>query len=214
MTHQCRKCGTILNDGNWAPSFQEKYDYICKSCMLEVGRSWRERNPEKKMVADRRRRKEHPEKARLKSEIDNRRRGVLPLNENTACSSFLGIHVAEGLLYRVFNDVEVMPMNNVGYDFTCNKGMIDCNISCQRNDRRWVSWKFNIRRNVVADYFICLALDNRNDMNLLHIWLLPGNEFNHLQVASISQGTVRKWDAYRINVEKVSACCDVLKTVE
>lgn len=125
---------------------------------------------------------------------------------------FLGVHIAERVLSYVFKDVEVMPYGNPGYDFTCNKGkLIDAKSSCIRKDG---SWMFSIRRNIVADFFICLAFDNRKDLTPLHAWMIPGNKLNHLKTTSISQSTIHKWDEYRLDLSKISACCDEIRGEE
>ena len=131
------------------------------------------------------------------------------MSENKECASYLGVFVAERVLSHVFKDVEVMPYGNPGYDIVCNKGkLIDVKCACLGKGGRWV---FNIRRNIVADYFLCLAFDNRDDLNPEHTWLIPGDIVNHLKGTGISPITIHKWDEYKIDVDKVSACCDVMR---
>jgi hypothetical protein len=45
----------------------------------------------------------------------------------------------------------------------------------------------------------------------IHVWLLPGNEFNHLIDAAIRPSTIPKWDAYRLDISKISECCVTMK---
>ena len=55
---------------------------------------------------------------------------------NTACSLFLGVHVAERVLSHVFKQVKRMPNGNVGYDFTCARGRkIDVKSACVTSKR-------------------------------------------------------------------------------
>ena len=179
----CRKCGTELTDENWYPSHHKKNEYICKGCSNVRGRK--------------------------SSIISERRKGVQPFNENMRCGMYLGVHIAEGVLGRVFKNVERMPMNNPGYDFICNKGKkIDVKSSCQRGGG---GWSFGIRHNIIADYFLCLAFDNREDLTPLHVWMIPGCKISHLKGLSINQGTINKWDEYALDISKVAACCDTLK---
>lgn len=228
MIDKCRKCNVLLDDDNWSPSFRKNHDRICKSCMREVRRLWRKENPEKQTAADRRyreensekireserrRRKENPEKARMKSEVDNRRRGLRPFNENKECGLYLGVHVAERLLQRVFKDVGRMPHGNPGYDFICNNGyLIDSKSSCTYiRQGRSPSWQFSIRNNIIADYFVLLAFDNRYDLEPLHIWMIPGNVINDRASVCVSESTICKWDEYALDINKVVMCCDTMK---
>jgi DNA-binding transcriptional ArsR family regulator len=113
-------------------------------------------------------------------------------------------------LSKVFNDVERMPMHNPGYDVVCNRGKkVDIKSSCKRNDGVWA---FHIARNEIADYFLCLAFDNREDLNPLHAWLIPGSVVNHLTAASVSLATIHKWDEYRIDTSKIVEGCDSMRT--
>lgn len=204
MDHKCRKCGDELTVGeNWYPSLQKAYNYICKECHDERNRLWQ---------------KDNPEKVKATWTRWNRKHGVRPFNENKTCSSYLGIHVAERVLRHVFKDVETMPYGNRGYDVICNHGkLIDiksaCVLSSLVDGIEYLRWLFTIERNTIADYFLCIAFDNRMDLDPLYIWLLPGCKFNHLKHASISPSTIHKWDAYRLDVSKVSACCDTIRGV-
>jgi hypothetical protein len=168
--------------------------YTCKECHNERVRVWRTANPEKE---------------RANHTRSTRKAGQRPFNENKECSSYLGIHVAERVLSHVFKDVKRMPLNNRGFDFICSKGKkVDVKSAClQKNG----AWKFNINHNIIADYFLCLAFDNREDLNPLHAWLIPGGKVNHLVSAVISQSTINKWDEYRLDLSKVNACCDSLR---
>jgi DNA-binding transcriptional ArsR family regulator len=141
---------------------------------------------------------------------ENERYDHRPFNEDRDCPLFLGIHVAERVLSHVFKDVERMPMHNPGYDFICNRGKkIDVKSACMRGNK--ASWAFSIHRNTTADYFLCLAFDNRTDLNPLYAWLLPGSKVQHLTAAGVSISTISKWESYRIDISKISKCCDVLK---
>jgi len=145
--------------------------------------------------------------------------------ENRECSMFLGVHVAERVIRSVFKNVKMMPPRNHGYDLICDRGKIDVKAACLckqreyfyepgygiKRDRHPGRWNFVINRNTVANYFLCIAFDNRRNLNPQHLWLLPGNKFNHLKGASIGESTVHKWDQYRLDIGKVVASCDKLK---
>ena len=137
----------------------------------------------------------------------------LPMNKNKLCPQYLGIIVAEKVLSKVFKNVEVMPMHNPGYDFICGKGYkVDSKASCTyKNKNRSNLWSFTINKNKVADYFACLAFDNRNDINPLHFWLIPGSLVNDKKNITISESTISKWDEYKLDINKVIKCCNNLK---
>ena len=220
----CRVCGIALNDDNWAPSRKKGNRRICRSCSREYLREWHKAHPTKRSEYSRRERTKHPEiikertkqyykknSEKMKEQYRKQRHidGQRLYHENRECASFLGVHVAERVLSHVFKDVERMPMHNPGFDFVCNKGKkIDVKSSCQRKDGRW---DFHISRNTIADYFLCIAFDNRRDLNPLNVWLFPGAMINHLMNASVSISTVDKWDNYKLDVSKVNNCCDAIR---
>lgn len=141
---------------------------------------------------------------------DQKRLGRKKFSENKTCSMYLGIHVAEQVLSKVFKNVEIMPMNNPGYDFVCNHGKkIDVKSSCVHKNQN--GWVFAINKNEIADYFLCIAFDNRKNLNPLHLWLLPSNHVNNMNKASISPKTIHKWDEYKLEISPVVSCCDHIR---
>ena len=145
-----------------------------------------------------------------------RAHGIKPASENKQCPSFLGVHIAERVLSKVFKDVKKMPPNHAGYDFICNRGKkIDVKSACTRTcDKSNNRWDFGINRNQIADYFLCLAFDNRENLNPLHIWLIPGHIVNHLKSATRAESTLSKWDKYKLDIDKVVKCCDIIKQTD
>jgi hypothetical protein len=133
---------------------------------------------------------------------------------NPNCGAYLGIVVAEKVLAKVFKNVQQMPNCNPGYDFKCNNGFkIDVKAACSIKDYPH-SWMFAIRRNTEADYFLCMAFDNRVDLNPQYIWLIPGKVLNSHVSAHISMSTLDKWAEYELidKLDDVIACCDVMKS--
>ena len=201
----CRVCGVELTDENWAQSNQKDGSCICKECKKEYMRLYQERNRDKINAQQRLRRKDNPEKYKANWTTSNRNRGQLPMNKNKKCSSYLGVYKVERLLKHFFNDVVVMPYGNHGYDFVCNNGKkIDSKSGCILKNGN--GWQFRINYNTTADYFWCVAFDNRKDLNIIHIWMLPGDKFNHLSAASISPSTLDKWAEYEQPLDKIMDC--------
>jgi hypothetical protein len=217
-------CGAKLNDDNWHASRRKRGDYICKGCRREqdkqrrrskpeASRQWRQANPgyRSKPEASRQWRQANPEKSKASYTKSKRDQGVRPFNENKECSQFLGVYVAERVLSYVFKDVERMPMNNPGFDFVCNHGkMIDVKSACL-SGTKYPCWHFRIRRNTTADYFLCLAFDNREELTPLHVWLIPGSKLSYLTATSISPSTIHKWDTYRLDISKINDCCVTMR---
>ena len=193
---KCRVCGIELNDETWFPSDRKKNIHICKSCRYKRRKQWVKANPNR---------------AKILWTRNSRKRGYQPFNENKECPAFLGVHITEEVLSRVFKNVQRMPYGNPGYDFICNKGKrIDVKSSCKSKTRN--NWIFTIRHNTIADYFLCLAFDNREDLNPLYVWLLPGNKLNHLKSTTISQSSIHKWDGYILDISKVITCCNTARS--
>lgn len=195
MERKCRVCDVVLSDENCYPSRLKKHDYICKKCHDERMDVWCKANPDKSKDRYTRR---------------NRRYGILPFDENKECTSYLGVYIAEGVLHSVFKDVEVMPHGNHGYDFICNRGKkIDVKSGCLIRGGK--CWMFNIDYNVIADYFLCVAFDDRKNLNPMYIWLIPGDCVSNRRGITISVSTIHKWDSYRLDISKVVDCCNVMR---
>ena len=138
-----------------------------------------------------------------------------PQSENKSCSSYLGIYVAERALSKFFDNITRMPANNPGYDFICGRGFkIDVKSGCltKRKDRR-PDWTFVVSKNKVADYFLCLAFDDRESLDPQHVWLIPGNVVNGQRTITIGNcsKSIARFAKYEKPVDKVIACCNVLR---
>lgn len=129
---------------------------------------------------------------------------------NRACSAYLGCYIAERVLSNVFKNVQMMPIGHPGYDFICGNGY-KIDVKSATFGTKYHRASFNIRKNVIADYFLCIAFDNRTDLNPLYMWLIPGDDINHLNATGVSISTIDKWNKYEIGVDKVVACCDTLR---
>ena len=126
-------------------------------------------------------------------------------------SMFLS-NIAEKALSKFFDHIERMPPGNHGFDFLCGRLFkIDAKCSClhaQTNQN--ARWEFQIDKNQIADYFLCLAFDNRESLTPLHVWVIPGNKINairHFTIANSIQ-SLSKWSKYERPLDKVIACCN------
>lgn len=139
--------------------------------------------------------------------------------DNKKCANYLGIHIAERLLSKIFEDVKRMPYANRGYDFICKRGFkIDVKSSCLSKNRN--NWNFHIDNNQIADYFLLLAFDNREDLNPLHIWLIRGDEIFNKRTVQSRKGitifnTIKNIGLYKSyeqtgKLEKLKECCGKL----
>ena len=137
-----------------------------------------------------------------------------PYSETRNCTVFLGVHVAERLLASVFTGVKQMPYGNPGYDFICGKGYkVDVKSACISYAKRWGGWKFATKNNIIADYFACIALDNRNALNPLHFWLIPTEILSNQLSLTIMEQSVNKWLYYEKPIDKLICGCNLLKVV-
>lgn len=98
----------------------------------------------------------------------------LSISESKNSPQYLGIYIAERLLPDIFQDPIIMTYGNRGYDAICKNNYkvdVKCSIYLFSNNR----WIFTINYNKIADVFLCIAFDNRIDLNVQHIWLIPGD---------------------------------------
>ena len=177
---------------------------ICRKC---YNKQWRKNN----LNYQKEYRKNNKEKLnKQQNEYRHNTNKCQPMNKNKSCASYFGVVVAEQVLSKVFKNVIRMPNNNPGFDFKCSNGfLIDSKAACKIKNRN--SWQFHIFENKIADYFCCLAFDNRNDINPIYAWLIPGNVVNDKQMISISKSTILKWDKYKLDITKIIKCCNNLK---
>lgn len=134
---------------------------------------------------------------------------------NKSCPRWLGEHVAEQILAKSFKNVIRMPKNNPGFDFICGKGKrIDVKSSCLRSNKCLTKhWTFLIKKNQIAEYFLLLGFDNREDLNPLHVWLVPAEVINNKSAIEISSSDkiLKKWSQFEQSLDKVLECCNAMK---
>lgn len=102
----------------------------------------------------------------------------LPAEDNPECSSYFG-DFTESLMIQTFEDVIKMPYGNPGFDWICKNGdKIDNKGVCLGYNiyNNWSGWRFTIRYNNIADWFILSAWDNRSSLNPLHVWAFHKND--------------------------------------
>ncbi len=132
-----------------------------------------------------------------------------PMSEAKDCTLYLGVCIAETALSKFFDNIVRMPHENPGFDFLCGRGYkIDCKSSCIniRKPPRAPCWQFSIKRNKIADYFLCLALDNRENLIPQHVWLIPGHVVNdHKGLSIVNHPTsLEKWSLYEHPTDRVN----------
>lgn len=138
------------------------------------------------------------------------------MSENRDCAQWLGVHIAERALSKFFDHIERLPNNSPGGDFRCGKGfLIDVKSSCLHTDedRKTPRLHFRINHNTRADYFLCLGFTDRESLEPIHVWLIPGNAINHLRSLGISMSprSLAKWAQYERPLERVVCCCSKMK---
>jgi len=136
-----------------------------------------------------------------------------PMNENKLCASYLGVYIAEAALRDIFDVMERMPNNNPGYDYICGRGYkidVKSSILFTHGNGRW---SFAINRNVIADYFLCLAFDSRELLNPMHIWLIPSEQINRKKNFTISLVNIGKWSEYEMPLTKLLIVKEAIKGI-
>ena len=152
-------------------------------------------------------------------ETTREKRGNAPMEDNHECPQWLGVHIAERALSGFFDNIERLPVGTSGGDFRCGKGfLIDVKSACLRVQpmHNTPCLHFTIKRNVVADYFLCLGFSDRESLQPIHVWLIPGKEINHLTGLIIGMGkrSLKRWSKYERPLEKVIVCCNQMKSIE
>lgn len=208
-TRTCSKCGETkpLDEFYDRKDSKDEKRTDCKKCTIKRSREYYQTHRKERSEKGKEYRQKNLDKIR-------ERKGHKPMYENKLCSSYLGVFIAERLCRHLFKDVEVMPYGHTGYDIICNKGKkIDVKSSCTRFlDGDHPHWVFEVDHNIIADFFICVAFDNRINLNLLYMWMIPGHEVNNQGKASISPSTVHKWDEWKRDIDDAKLCCTEMKT--
>ncbi len=103
-----------------------------------------------------------------------------PMSENDNCNSYLGVVIGEEssdkILIEIFGTIEKkMPYGNIGYDRIV-KGRYKIDIKTSVLDNKLNRWTFDIYRNKTATHFLLIAFDNRDNLNIIHVWLIKGED--------------------------------------
>lgn len=203
-TKRCSKCGEIKPSDCFYRNCSRKdgLQIWCKSCQNMAKQKWCDENRIR---------------ARQIWNASNHRRGVCkPLGTNPMCAPYLGVYVAERVLSHVYQKVERASYGNPGWDFKCGKGyLIDVKASCRHHQNsKSDRWEFHTNNNFIADYFLCLAFDNRTHLNPEHVWLIPRDVTKDRgRSISISESMLEKWAEYELHdkLNQVVTCCDSLR---
>lgn len=141
---------------------------------------------------------------------DNWEMEECPMSTNKECAQYLGCYITEQVLSKIFKNVKMMPFGNHGFDIICDNGYKVEIKSSATGDKNGY-WKFAIRKNDIADYFLLMAFDNRENLNPIHLWLIPGKDINHLTSIDIHKTTLEKWIKYEQPLDKVLTCCNEMR---
>jgi hypothetical protein len=137
----------------------------------------------------------------------------VPMAESRKSPVFLGVYVAERALSKFFDHITRMPYGNPGYDFRCGRGF-NIDVKCSTGGGTKGGWYFNIHKNCIADFFLCLAFDNRESLDPQHIWLVPGDILRDKNAFSITNSpkSLEKWVKYERSLDRVNTCCDTMRS--
>ncbi len=106
--------------------------------------------------------------------------GSIPMSENIDSGQYLGIEMAERRVARMLLPIVLekiekeMPYGNPGFDFIChNNQKIDIK-STTLNGLNKLS--FHIRWNNIPEYFMLVGFNNREELNIIGIWMIKKGE--------------------------------------
>lgn len=107
-----------------------------------------------------------------------------PMLDNETCSYYVGImgerEIGRIILPRILGTItEEMPPNYPGFDFIVDNNIkvnvkSACLIDIGKNMKS--RWCYNIDYNEIADYFLCVAFDNREHLYCMHVWLFKRDD--------------------------------------
>jgi len=203
-TYRCSKCNQNLNAAKFCVSGDPSrpVQRWCKDCFRAWGKEYNQRPDVKRHNAITQR--EYCWKVGIHS----------PITERKETSPYLG-NLAEEVLSRYFENVVRMPNNNPGFDFICKRGYkIDVKSACllHANDGRSDAWNFHIRKNKIADKFLCIALRDRKSFSAEHIWLIDGQHVSNRKKISIRENSLAEWAAYEKPID-MARITDSVKSV-
>lgn len=197
---QCSSCGMVMPDTSfYTYKSGVNSGHLLSRCIICSKKCWLQWK------------KTHPGYHTQHAHAIGRKR---PMNEAKDCALYLGVHIAERALSNFFDNIQRMPTNNPGYDFICGKGFkIDVKSSCKHHSTG-STWQFDINKNRDADYFLCLAFDNRENLEPQHVWLIPGSKINDRIGIGISNTTrsLHRWQEYEKRLDKVIERCGVIRS--
>lgn len=197
----CPKCGQIKPIDMFSTHHKGRYTGLpfswCKTCARLGTRRWELANPDHRIE--------------YRRDVGETR----PIEEARDCSTFLGVYIAERALSGFFDNIIRMPRCNPGYDFICGRGFkIDVKSACRRlNSEKLPCWYFNIKQNKIADYFLCLAFNDRDHLTPLHVWLIQAPDINMRDGLFIFDRprSILKWSKYERPLDRVLFCCETLR---
>ncbi len=207
----CPSCNKLKDESDFYKSINRKdgLQLKCKECVKEYNKKKYLLNQKKALESQKKNYWLNRNKVLKLQRNKYYARGGQPMATNKDCSHYLGVHIAEGLVAKYFKNPVRMPMHNKGYDFICSNGYkIDVKSSVVTKSNQWL---FSIKKNKIADYFLCLGFDNRRDLNLLHVWLFPGLIVNNKTGISSITSKISKWSQYEKPIEDIKNCCETLK---
>ena len=168
------------------------------------------------------------------NEYQNMRNHIIgrcqPMSENKNCSSYLGVHIGERVVTKIWDKAIRMPNNTIGYDWTCPKGFkIQQKTSCickskvirdyGSGEYIYDTLAFTINKNNIADYFLLVAFNNRYDLEPFGMWLFKkddivrGRKFNKFKNFKVTLSKIDELKKYEVSdkLEKLKECCSSLK---
>lgn len=231
---KCIECGETKNASMFykQPGCTDGYTNKCIDCIKKYkaeyraknrdflrlqDKKWRDNNKELKRKMDKEYYKNNQDKIkayRQRKQKELHDKGIVcPISEakDRDPALWLGVYVAEPLLTAYFGNANKMPITNPGFDYVCSRGYkIDVKSSIiSRLDKHGKGgrWKFQ-GINDIADYFFCIGFDNRDDLNVIKVWLFPKSVVSGIRTITISLSKLKKFEQYELNSESARILCE------
>lgn len=210
---QCKK-EAKQKDKDHVKEYNKKYKDEHKDEISDYRKQYYQEHQEDEREYQKQYYNEHHEQQLKLMENYRRKCGMKPMSENKDCSLFLGTHVTERAIKPILPNAERMPHGHPKYDYLCSQGYkvdVKSATTSIHKVKNTLQWKFKINKNIEADYFMCVAYNNRDDLNIIKMWMIPGRKINHLGQLSISPGSFEKWSEYELDPKDATVCVEKIK---
>jgi hypothetical protein len=189
---RCPKCGETkeaIDFGYRSGARSTQLNGLCKLCLRLYHQRWSVIHPGYQSYMDH-------ETGRHKS-----------MQNNIDCTMHLGVYIVENtiandILHKIFSNVSHNESSrSAGFDYLCDDIKIDVKSSClHKYNHTHPLWVFGIDKNNIPDYFLCIVVNNIQDITVVKSWMIPSELINNRSTLSITNSIkiLNKWSQYEV----------------